>query len=71
MIRWVAVIFLALIVFYPLLPWLDKLRVGHLPGDLRFRLRGVVLCLPFGSTVVWSVLILSIAKLASWYCVFC
>jgi hypothetical protein len=62
MIRWVFAVFLALFVFYPLLPWLDRLRVGRLPGDVRFQLRGVVFCLPFGSTVVWS----AIAELVSW-----
>jgi hypothetical protein len=67
MIRWVFAVFLALVVFYPLLPWLDRLRVGHLPGDIRFRLRGVVLCLPFGSTVVWSAILLVIAELVSWF----
>ncbi len=71
MIRWVAVIFIALFIFYPLLPWLDKLRVGRLPGDLRFRLRGVVMCLPFGSTVLWSALAFAIAELVSWTCFFC
>lgn len=71
MIRWVAAIFITLCIFYPLLPWLDKLRVGRLPGDLRFKLRGVVFCLPFGSTVLWSVLALLIAELVSWFCLFC
>jgi Protein of unknown function (DUF2905) len=63
MIRWVAAIFIALIVFYPLLPWLDRLGVGRLPGDVRFRVRGVVCCLPFGSTVAWSAVALLLAKL--------
>lgn len=71
MIRWVAVIFIGLFVFYPLLPWLDRLRVGRFPGDLLFKLRGVVLCLPFGSTVVWSLAVLVIAELVSWFCLFC
>ncbi len=71
MIRWVAVIFLGLSIFYPLLPWLGRLRVGRLPGDVLFRLHGVVLCLPFGSTVVWSVVVLVLAELVSWFCVFC
>jgi hypothetical protein len=66
MIRWVFAVFLALFVFYPLLPWLDRLRVGRLPGDVRFQLRGVVFCLPFGSTVVWSAILLAIAELVSW-----
>jgi hypothetical protein len=66
MIRWVAVIFVGLLIFYPLLPWLEKLGVGRLPGDVRFKFRNVVFCLPFGSTVVWSVLALLIAEIVSW-----
>lgn len=65
MIRWVAVIFLALLVFYPLLPWLARLGVGRIPGDVRFRLHGVVLCLPFGSTVLYSALAFALAELFS------
>jgi hypothetical protein len=62
MIRWVAAIFLLLAVFYPLLPQLDALRVGRLPGDVRFRLKGIVFCLPFGSTVLWSIIAFLIAE---------
>lgn len=71
MIRWVAVIFIGLAIFYPLLPQLEKLGVGRLPGDLRFRLKGVIFCLPFGSTVLWSILVLIIAELTSLACLFC
>lgn len=64
MIRWVFAIFVALFVFYPLLPFLDELlRVGRLPGDIRFKLRGIVLCLPFGSAVLWSALAFLLAAL--------
>jgi hypothetical protein len=63
MIRWVAAIFLGLAVFYPLLPQLEVLRVGRLPGDVRFQVRGIVFCLPFGSTVLWSVLAFIIAEI--------
>lgn len=63
MIRWVAAIFLGLFVFYPLLPILERLGVGRLPADLRFKLRGVILCLPFGSTLLWSASAFLIAKL--------
>jgi hypothetical protein len=62
MIRWVAAIFLGLAVFYPLLPQLDALRVGRLPGDVRFQLKGIVFCLPFGSTVLWSIIAFLIAE---------
>lgn len=63
MIRWAAVIFLALLIFYPLLPWLAKLGVGRLPGDIRFRFKGQIFCVPVGSTVLWSVLAFLIAEL--------
>jgi hypothetical protein len=64
MIRWVAVIFVGLTVFYALLPWiLEKLGVGRIVGDLRFTLLGRTLVLPFGSTVLWSVLAFGIAAI--------
>jgi hypothetical protein len=71
MIRWVFAIFLLLLVFYPLLPVLGRLRVGRLPGDVRFRVLGIVFCLPFGSTVVWSILAFAIAAAVSKSCLFC
>jgi hypothetical protein len=63
MIRWVVVIFLALIVFSALLPWLEKLGVGRLPGDVRFKLFGKVFSLPFASTILLSLVIFLLAHL--------
>ena len=63
MIRWVAAIFIALTVFSALLPGLLRLGVGRVPGDVRFNLRGVPMCLPFGSTLVLSALAFLIAEL--------
>jgi hypothetical protein len=63
MIRWVLVIFAALAVFPALLPGLQKLGIWRLPGDLKFKLFGQILCLPFGSTVLISVLAFFLAKL--------
>jgi len=63
MIRWVVAIFVGLAVFYPLLPILEKLWVGRLPWDVRFRFRGMVFCLPFASAVVLSAIAFLIAKL--------
>jgi hypothetical protein len=71
MIRWVAVIFIGLLVFSVLLPALRKLGVGRLPGDVAFKLFGLHMVLPFGSTVLWSALAFSIAELVKWTCVFC
>lgn len=64
MIRWVAIIFLLLAVFYPLLPFLERLKVGVLPGDLRFRFKNIIFCLPFGSTLLWSLIAFTIAQIA-------
>ena len=71
MIRWVLVIFIGLFVFSVLLPGLAKLGVGRLPGDVRFTLFGQTLCLPFGSTVLWSALAFLIAELVDRLCLFC
>ena len=63
MIRWVVVIFLAVIVFSTLLPWLEKLGIGRLPGDVRFRLFGREFSLPFASTILLSTVVFLAAKL--------
>ncbi len=63
MIRWVVAIFVLLAVFYPLLPFLERVGVGRLPLDVRFRYRELVFCLPFGSALAWSAIAFLIAKL--------
>ncbi len=63
MIRWVVAIFVLLAVFYPLLPFLSRAGVGRLPGDIRFRFRDLIFCLPFGSAVVWSAVAFVVAEL--------
>ena len=40
MIRWLIVVFIALLLINRLTPWLEKLGFGRLPGDFRFRLFG-------------------------------
>jgi len=62
MIRWVLVIFLAVIIFSSILPWLERLGIGRLPGDLRFRLFGRVFSLPFASTILISVVVFLVAR---------
>jgi hypothetical protein len=62
MIRWVAVIFLGLILFANLLPWLEKLGIGKLPGDFRFKLFGRIFTLPFASTILISLIVLLLAR---------
>jgi len=62
MFRWLLTIFLALVVFSSLLPWLERLGVGRLPGDLRFSIFGKTLFLPFASTILLSLAIFLIAR---------
>ncbi|HJV59875.1 MAG TPA: DUF2905 domain-containing protein [Albitalea sp.] len=62
MIRWLIVVFLALLLFSGLRPWLDKLGLGRLPGDLRFRLFGRDFFVPLASSVVLSLVAMLIAK---------
>ena len=63
MIRWLVVVFLALILFSGLRPWLEKLGLGRLPGDFRFRLFGREWFVPFASSVVLSLLALLVMHL--------
>jgi hypothetical protein len=63
MLRWVLTIFIALVVFTALLPWLEKLGVGRLPGDVRFTLFGKKFFLPFASTLLLSMLAVVVARL--------
>ena len=63
MIRWVFVIFIAVILFSAVMPWLEKLGIGRLPGDIRFTLFGRVFMLPFASTLLLSIIAFLIAKL--------
>jgi hypothetical protein len=63
MLRWTLTIFIALVVFSAMLPWLEKLGVGRLPGDVRFMLFGKTIFLPFASTVLLSTLIFIVARL--------
>lgn len=63
MIRWVVAIFVLLAIFYPLLPFLERVGVGRLPLDVRFRYRHLIFCLPFGSALAWSAAVFLIAKL--------
>jgi len=61
-IRWLLVVFLALILFSGLRPWLERLGLGKLPGDFRFRLFGREWFVPFASSVVLSLLAMAMMK---------
>ena len=63
MIRWLIVVFLALMLINWFTPLLGKLGFGRLPGDLRFKLFGREWFIPFASTIVLSVIAGVISKL--------
>ncbi len=62
MFRWLLTIFIALVLFSSLLPWLEKLGIGRLPGDLRFNIFGLKIFLPFASTILVSFVAFLIAR---------
>ncbi len=61
--RFLVTLFIALIILSALQPWLSKLGVGRMPGDLRFRIGKREFLLPFTSTLVLTMLMFLIAKL--------
>ena len=63
MIRWLLVIFIALILFSSLSRWLEKLGLGRLPGDFRSRLFGREFFVPLASSVLLSVVAMLVGKL--------
>ena len=63
MIRWFIVIFLALMCISWFLPLLQKLGLGKLPGDLRFRLFGREWFIPLSTTILLSLVASLISQL--------
>lgn len=62
MIRWFIVIFLALVFISWFSPLLQKLGLGKLPGDFRFRLFGREWFIPVSTTILLSFVASLIAK---------
>lgn len=63
MIKWLLTIFISLAVLAVATPWLARLGVGRLPGDMRFRLRGREYSLPLASTLLFCLLAWGIGRL--------
>ena len=62
-IRWMIVVFVALLFISWFSPALQKLGFGRLPGDLRFTVFGRPMFIPLTSTILLSLLCAGIAKL--------
>ncbi|MFZ5541114.1 MAG: DUF2905 family protein, partial [Pseudomonadota bacterium] len=54
--------FLGLVVLTALQPWLQRLGIGRLPGDFRFRIGKREYLLPFASTLLLTLLVFLIGK---------
>ena len=63
MIRWLLVVFLALLLIQSITPWLNKLGFGRLPGDLRFRLFGREFFIPLTTTIILSMVCAAVARI--------
>lgn len=63
MLRWLIVVFLALVLINGLAQWLRRFGIGRLPGDLNFRFRGRDWSIPLASTLLLSLLASAIARL--------
>jgi hypothetical protein len=62
MIRWIIVVFLALLLINGLAPWLRRLGLGKLPGDMRFKMFGREWFIPLTSTILLSLLVGFLSK---------
>ena len=56
MIKWLLTVVLALAVLALATPWLERLGVGRLPGDLKFTARGRVYFVPIASTLLFCLI---------------
>jgi hypothetical protein len=63
MIRWIIVIFLALMLINWLSPFLQRMGFGKLPGDFRFKLLGRDWFIPLTTTIVLSLVAGAISKI--------
>ncbi|MGH8688783.1 MAG: DUF2905 domain-containing protein [Burkholderiales bacterium] len=53
MIKWLLTILLSLAILSAATPWIQRLGIGRLPGDVRFRVRGRDYFIPFASSVLF------------------
>ena len=60
--RWLLTMFIALVVLTALQPWLRRIGIGRLPGDVNFRIGGREYSFPFASTALLSCLMFLIGR---------
>ena len=64
MLKWVLVLVIGVVVLTLLSPWLARFGLGRLPGDLTLRWRGRRVYLPITSTVLLSLVLTLLGRLA-------
>jgi Protein of unknown function (DUF2905) len=62
-LKWLLTLAVALVVLTALSPWLARLGLGRLPGDVRVRINGRDYFLPFTTTILLSLALTAIARL--------
>ncbi|MET0680797.1 MAG: DUF2905 domain-containing protein [Burkholderiales bacterium] len=63
MLKWLVTLAVALAVLTVLSPWLARLGLGRLPGDVKVRVKGRDYFLPFTTTLLLSLALTAIARL--------
>jgi hypothetical protein len=61
--RWLLVFLIAFVIFNGAARWLQKIGLGRLPGDFRFRVRGRDWYLPLASSVLLSLIAAGVSLL--------
>ncbi len=61
--RWLLVFLVAFLIFNGLAAWLQRIGLGKLPGDLRFRIGGRDWYLPLASSIVLSLIAAAVSAL--------
>ena len=61
--RWLIVVFLALLLISWVRPWMEKMGLGKLPGDFHFKLFGREWYIPLTSTLLLSFVLSLLTKL--------
>ena len=63
MLKWILTLVIAIFVLGIIAPHVARfIRFGQLPGDISFRFRGRTYYLPFTTTLIFSALILLVAR---------
>ncbi len=63
MLKWLVTLAVALVVLTAVSPWLSRLGLGRLPGDVRVRVKGRDYFLPLTTTLLLSLALTAIARL--------